>query len=382
LTTDQLRARAGAKWTHYPPEVLPAWVADMDFAVAPAVQAALEALVAGQDYGYGPMTSFDDLAAAFAERMRDRHRWEVEPALVEPVADVIQGIVAAIQVYTRPGDGIIVQTPVYPPFLKVAEWTGRRVVENPLIDDGSGYRVDLEGLRAVAGQARMLLLCNPHNPTGRVFDRAELEGMAAVAVEHDLVVVADEIHADLVYPGRTHLPLASLSHAAASRTLTMTSATKAFNIAGTRCAVVHFGAADLRDQFKAALPDHLLGRPSRFGVDATIAAWREGQPWLDQVLLYLDRNRARVADWAAREAPMLGHHRPEGTYLAWFDCSKLNLNGTTPHEFCLAEAAVGLGNGVDFGELGARCVRLNFATSAEILEQILDRLGEALSTRT
>jgi cysteine-S-conjugate beta-lyase len=382
LTSQQLRARAGAKWTHYPADVLPAWVADMDFAVAPPIQAALEALVATQDYGYPPMTAFDDLALAFAERMRDRYGWAVEPGLVEPVTDVVQGIVAAIDVYTKPGDGVIVQTPVYPPFLKVLEWTGRRLVENPLIDDGSGYRVDLDGLARVAPEARVLLLCNPHNPTGRVFDRAELEGIAAAAAEHDLVVVSDEIHGDLVYPGHTHVPLASLGAEAASRTLTMTSATKAFNIAGVRCAVVHFGAAGLLDRFRAAVPDHLLGRPSRFGLDATIAAWRDGQPWLDEVLAYLDRNRARVGEWAEREAPLLRHHRPEGTYLAWFDCSPLGLNGTSPHEFCLSEAGVGLGNGADFGELGASCVRLNFATSAEILDQILDRLGEAFSTRT
>jgi len=195
-------------------------------------------------------------------------------------------------------------------------------------------------------------------------------------------VVSDEIHGDLVYPGHTHLPLASISAEAASRTVTMTSATKAFNIAGVRCAVVHFGAEALHDRFRGAVPDHLLGRPSRFGLDATIAAWRDGQPWLDEVLAYLDHNRARVGEWAEREAPMLRHHRPEGTYLAWFDCSGLNLNGATPHEFCMSEAAVALGNGVDFGDLGASCVRLNFATSAEILDQVLDRLGEAFSTRT
>ena len=381
LTIDQLRARGGAKWSFFPPEVLPAWVADMDFAVPEPVQAALQALVDRQDYGYGQMSSFEELARAFAGRMRDRYGWDAAAEVVEPLTDVVQGIVAALNAFSKAGDGVIVQTPVYPPFLMALEWTGRRRIENPLFVDGSGFRVDLEGLRAVAGDAAVLLLCNPHNPTGRVFTRAELEGIAAVAAEHDLVVVADEIHADLVYPGAVHVPFASLSEDAASRTVTMTSATKSFNIAGTRCAVAHFGG-ELRERFRRATPDHLLGRPGRFGVDATIAAWREGQPWLDEVLAYLDQNRLRVADWVAREAPEFGHHPPEGTYLAWLDCSRLGLDGTPPHEFFLYEARVALGNGVDFGPPGAACVRLNFATSAEILEQILDRMSEAISSRT
>lgn len=382
LTSEQLRSRSGAKWTFYPPDVLPAWVADMDFAVPEPVHATLQALVARQDYGYGHMSSFEELARAFAGRMRDRHGWDASVELVEPLTDVVQGIVAAISAFTEPGDGVIVQTPVYPPFLMAIEWTGRRRVENPLVDDGDGFRVDLEGLDVAAAEARLLLLCNPHNPTGRVFTRAELEGIAAVAAEHDLVQVSDEIHADLVYPGAVHVPFAALSDEVAARTVTMTSATKSFNIAGTRCAVAHFGGEALRERFRRSTPDHLLGRPGRFGVDATIAAWREGQRWLDAVLAYLDQNRLRVADWVASEAPALGHHTPEGTYLAWLDCSRVELDGLRPQEFFLNEARVALGNGVDFGERGAACVRLNFATSAEILDQILDRMSEAISTRT
>lgn len=381
LSIEELRARRGAKWTFYPPDVLPAFVADMDFKVAPPVQEVLAGLVARQDYGYGPRASFDDLRVAFAERVAARFGWRVQPEQVELLSDVVQGIVAAIVAYTEPGDGVVVQTPVYPPFLHAVELTGRRLVENPLIDGGSGFRVDLDGLRSVIDPGtRMILLCNPHNPTGRVLDRAELEGIAALAAERDLVVVADEIHADLVYAGHAHLPMASLNDAIAERTVTMTSATKAFNIAGARCAVIHFGGPGLQTRFKTALPEHLLGRPGTFGIDATMAAWREGQPWLDQVLLYLDRNRQRVAEWAAQDASVLRHHSPEGTYLAWFDCSQLELGESTPHEFFLEAARVGLSNGTDFGRLGASCVRLNFATSAEILDQILDRLAEAFMT--
>lgn len=381
LTAEHLRARSATKWNHYPVDVLPAWVADMDFAVAPPVQEVLARLVERQDYGYGAWTTFDELRALFAHRMSDRYGWQVDPELVELTTDVVQGIVAAIAAYSAFGEGVVAQTPVYPPFLRTIEATGRRLVENRLLDDGSRFEVDLEDLaRAVDAETRLILLCNPHNPTGRVLDRAELEGIGRLAVERDLVIVADEIHSDLVYPGARHLPIATLAPEIAERTLTLTSATKAFNIAGVRCAVAHFGSPELLARFRAAIPDHLLGRPSTFGVEATLAAWRSGQPWLDAVLAYLEGNRSRVSEWAAREASALGYHQPEGTYLAWFDCSGIELGGSTPHEFFLEAARVGLSAGADFGTPGVGCIRVNFATSAEILDQVLDRMAEAFMT--
>jgi len=374
LTADQLRARDGVKWKMYPPDVIPAFVADMDFKVAPAIQNAITTLTETRDYGYGQLTDIVSLFEAFSERMDRRYGWRPEPALTQINTDVVQGLVANITAFSEPGDGLIAQTPVYPPFLKGIANTGRTLIENALVDDGTRFVVDLAALEKAAAQASMILLCNPHNPTGRVFTRAELEGIGTIAAAHDLTIVADEIHSDLVYPGATHTPMETIAR---ERTVTLTSATKGFNIAGVRTSIAHFGSAALKERFDTRFPEHLLGRPGRFGVVATIAAWRESEEWLDEVMLYLDGNRRRVAEWVAEVE--LGHHAPEATYLAWLDCRGLELpDGVTPCAHLLDSAKVALSDGAEFGTPGQGHVRLNFATSAEILEEILSRLGSVL----
>jgi cystathionine beta-lyase len=375
LSVEELRARGGGKWKRYPGDVIPAFVADMDFKVAPAIQDAVKRLVDQQDYGYGQMTDTISLFDAFSVWMSRRHNWRPDPALTVAQSDVVQGLVAAIVAFSEPGDGIVVQTPIYPPFLRVIADTARRVVENPLLDDGTGFVVDAEGLERAASEAAMLLLCNPHNPTGRVFTRPELESIATTAATHNLTIVADEIHADLVYPGATHIPMGTIE-AAAERTITLTSATKGFNIAGLRASIAHFGSLALKERFDRVLPPRLLGAPGRVGIAATIAAWCESDAWLDSVMHYLDANRRRVAEWSAGAGVV--HHLPESTYLAWMDFRKLDLAPeVTPQQHFLEHAKVALSEGLDFGESGRGHVRLNFATSAEILEEMLGRLSGA-----
>jgi cysteine-S-conjugate beta-lyase len=376
LSVDQLRARGGGKWKQYPPDVIPAFVADMDFTVAPAVQQAVMQLTDSQDYGYGQMTDTVPLFEAFSAWMARRHHWRPDPTLTHANVDVVQGLVATVVAFSEPGDGIIAQTPIYPPFLRCIASTGRRLVENPMVDDGTRFVVDLEGLERAGAQASMILLCNPHNPTGRVLERAEVEGIATIAAAHNLTIVADEIHADLVYPGATHIPMETIV-AATQRTVTLTSATKGFNIAGLRTSIAHFGSLALKEKFDRMLPKRLLGAPNRMGVAATIAAWGGADAWLDAVMLYLDRNRRRVADWAAHAG--VRHYLPESTFLAWMDCRRLDLPiGLTPAQHFLEHAKVALSEGLDFGEPGRGHVRLNFATSGEILEEILGRLRGAL----
>jgi cystathionine beta-lyase len=377
LTIDELRARGGGKWRNYPADVIPAFVADMDFKVSPAVQDVIARFTETQDYGYGQLTDTIPLFEAFAKRMAARHSWRPDPELTHANTDVVQGLVATITAFSDPGDGVIAQTPVYPPFFRSIANTGRRLVENPLIDNGTRFVVDLDALEQAAARASMILICNPHNPTGRVLSRPELEGIAAIAADHNLTIVADEIHSELVYPGATHVPMETVATAVA-RTVTLTSATKGFNIAGLRTSIAHFGSASLKERFDRRFPERLLGGPSRVGVAATIAAWREGETWLDAVMLHLDRNRGRVAEWAARVN--LGHHQPEATYLAWLDCSRMELpSGVTPCAHFLDRARVALSDGIEFGEPGRGHVRLNFATSAEILEEILSRLEAVLA---
>src|SRR6266545_7547067 len=285
LPPEAMRRRRGVKWHRYGEDVLPAWIADMDFRVAEPVQRAVRRLVEDGDYGYPHRAGEDRLEAAFACRMRERFGWHVDPDRVVPLADLVQAVLALITVFAAPGEGVVVQTPVYPSFLDAITSTGRRRVIDPLRDDGRRLAPDPDRLGAVIDAGtRVLLLCNPHNPSGRAFDRAELEAVCRTAVERDLVIVADEVHCDLVYPGARHLPVGTLGGDIAARTVTINSATKSFNIPGLRCGVMHFGSDELLRRFRRTIPDRLLGAVGVVGVDASVAAWREAQPWLDAVM--------------------------------------------------------------------------------------------------
>src|SRR5260370_17147837 len=239
------------------------------------------------------MTDSVPMFEAFSGWMAGRHGWRPDPALTVANLDVVQGLFATIAAFSEQGDGVVAQPPVYPPFLRAVADTGRRLGENPLVDDGARFAVDVDGLERVGAQASMILICNPHNPAGRVLERTELEAIAATATAHDLTIVSDEIHADLLYPGAKHIPMESV---AAERPLTLTSATKGFNIAGLRTSIAPFRTAALKEEVARRVPERLLGAPGRAGVAATIDAWCDGDALLDEVLGYLDRIRSVFAD--------------------------------------------------------------------------------------
>jgi cysteine-S-conjugate beta-lyase len=380
LSQSELRARRNAKWNMYDPDVLPAFVADMDFAVAAPIQAAIERIVREGDYGY-PLRNGHRadrlLAAAFANRMKSCYGWELSPDLVLPMADLVQGTYAPILAFSEPGDGIVLQVPNYPPFREAINSTQRRLLALPMRDDGTRHVFDMNELEKLVDQrTRLFVLCNPQNPTGRVFSRDELLALGRFAIAHDLIVISDEIHSDLVYPGHRHIPFASLGPDIAARTVTLNSATKSFNIAGLRCALIAFGSEDLRNRFHKRIPPKVLGQPSIVGIDATVAAWTECQPWLDAVTAHLLRARNRVKDVLAAEVPEIRFHAPEATYLAWLDCSKLGLS-TSAFQFFLDHARIGFSAGEAFDPGCAQFVRLNFATSMPILDEILDRFVTA-----
>ncbi len=375
-----LRRRRGEKWQLYGPDVLPAWVAEMDFPLCEPVRRVLENALEIDDLGYPLDVHPEALPAAFAERMESRFGWRPDPRRVEVLTDVVQGIYVAIDQFSAPGEGVVVQTPIYPPFLIAVRELSRRLVEAPLVAGDSRYEIDFDQLRAaIDSKTRVFLLCNPQNPTGRVFERRELEALAELAIARDLVVVADEIHADLIYDGRRHVPFASLSAEVEARTLTLTSATKAFNIPGLRCAIAHFGSEALRKRFDR-VPRHVRGGLGSLGQAATVAAWREGQPWLDAVLAYLDGNRRRVAQFVAERMPGVRSFVPEATFLAWLDCRALELEAT-PHQFFLEHARVALSDGSAFGAPGHGFARLNFATSRPLLDEITTRIEKSLRER-
>jgi cystathionine beta-lyase len=388
LDVDRLRRRRGEKWQQYPPEVLPAWVAEMDFPLAAPIRRVLEHALAHDDLGYPVNPRPQDLPSVFAARMEQRFGWRIDPQRALVLTDVVQGIYLALDRFAEPGEGIVVQTPVYPPFLHAVRDTGRRLVENPLVEAPGAaqagpaprWELDFDGLRsAIDAGTRVLLLCHPQNPTGRVFDRGELETLAELALRHELVVVSDEIHADLLYPGRHHVPFAALAPEVEARTITLTSATKAFNIPGLRCALAHFGSAELQRRF-CSWPGHMRGGVGSLGLAATAAAWRESQPWLDAVLRYLEANRAFVAEFVAAELPGIRFRPPEASYLAWLDCRALALS-PSPQRWFLEHARVALSAGEAFGRPGQGFARLNFATSRALLGEILERMAKALRER-
>ncbi len=380
LSQRALLARRNAKWNQYDADVIPAWVADMDFAVAAPIQAAIERIVRDVDYGY-PLRNGDKadrlVANAFAMRMKSRFGWEVSPDLVMPMADLVQGTYAPILAFSDPGDGVVLQVPNYPPFRDAISTTERKLLALPMRDDGTRHVFDMAELKKLVDKrTRIFILCNPQNPTGRVFSRDELLALGQFAVEHDLIVVSDEIHSDLVYPGHQHIPFASLGPDIAARTVTLNSATKSFNIPGLRCALIAFGTEGLRDRFHKRIPLKLTGGGNVVGVDATVAAWTECQPWLDAVMEHLLKARNRIVDVLTAEVPEIRFHAPEATYLAWLDCRKLGLS-TSAFQFFLNKARIGFSAGETFDPDCAQFVRFNFATSMPILDEILDRIVSA-----
>lgn len=373
-----LRAKAGSKWSKHGPDVLPAWVADMDFAVAAEITDALARFVASGDFGYPDFLDGTPLRVAFTERMETRYGWAPDPALTREFNSVVQAFEAIVDVITEPGEPVAVHVPCYSAFLKSLAAMSRPVVGLPLRLTDSAWRVDLEATEAAlaTSRCRVLALVHPHNPTGHVFTPAELDGLAEIARRLDLVVLSDEIHAELTYAPARHHPFAARSTDAASRTVTMSSATKAFNLAGIRTCVVHLGDERVRSAL-ATKPPHLYGAPSPFGVVATLAAWEQGSAWQDQVVRLLDRNRYLLAELLAEHVPLASYLPPEATYLAWIDMRTYDFTDD-PAASIRERAAVQLSPGPDYGTVGDGHIRLNFATSGSILREIVHRIGTAL----
>jgi len=370
----RLRDLTCAKWTWHPDDVLPAWVADMDFAPVPAAVDAVRALVDRGDFGYN-FAAASQLPEAFVSWQAARHGWAPDVEDVRVLCDVMQAVETALWLRTAPGDGVVLFTPVYSPFFSAIKDNGRRVVDCPL--DPDGWRLDPEVLESVLDDSTSaILLCNPHNPTGRVFDRFELEAVRDVAKDRDLIVISDEIWADLVHPGSKHVPFAAIDDDAAARTVTVTAASKAFNLAGLRCAVAHIGDERTQEAIKG-LPSHLLGAVGSPGAEATLAAWTLGEPWLAAVRERLVSNRDHVVARLTAELPGAAISSPEATYLAWIDCRGFGLD-EDPAALLLREAKLAVSSGPDFGEEGAGFVRLNFATSRRLLDDILDRMVRTL----
>jgi len=363
------------KWRRYPEDVLPLWVADMDFAVPDAVVRALEQRVAHPIFGYGRPP--DALHEVLQERLALLYDWHVGVEDVFFCPGVVSGFNVACRAVAAPGDDILVEAPVYPPMLTAPENTACACQVVPLIEGRERYEHDFDALKkAITERTSLFLLCNPHNPVGRVFDREELERLAELCLRHNVVVCSDEIHCDFVFRGQRHIPIASLAPEIAARTITFLAPSKTFNIAGLSCSVGVVQDPELRARVERAGAG-LVPHVNVLGYTAALAAYRDGQAWLDALMVYLEANRDYVLDYVATHMPWIKCHRPEGTFLAWLDCRDAGIPGN-PHNFFLEQARVALNDGADFGAGGEGFVRLNFGCPRATLTEALERMREAL----
>jgi cysteine-S-conjugate beta-lyase len=377
-TVAMLRARGSYKWTAPGPGGLGAAVAEMDFGAAPPILDALAGLSADANFGYLPVALADDLAAACAEFESRRYGWHVDPAHVRHVPDVIRGLEIAITTFSRPGSPVILPTPAYMPFLTVPGSLGREIIQVPMLGDAGFFTLDLDAISAAfrAG-GHLLIFCSPCNPLGRVFTRAEITQLTEVVDRHGGRVFADEIHAPLVYPAMRHIPYAATSETAASHTLTAVSASKAWNLPGLKCAqVILSNEADR--QLWEQMGRFAARGASNPGVVANIAAFRHGEAWLEEVLAYLDESRRVLGDLLRRHLPDVRYRPPDGTYLAWLDCTLMDLPGS-PGAIVTDRAQVTVVDGPEFGAGGAGAFRLNFATPHPVLAEIVERIAAVLN---
>ena len=361
-------------------DVIPVWVADMDFAAPQAVTAALKARAEHPVYGY---TLFpESLYQAMIDWFSARHGWEIQRDQVLMAPGVVPSLHAACMAYAQPGEGVIIQPPVYPPFFSSVRQSGREVIENPLVlDENTGqYRMDLEHLEQCAArpEARLLMLCSPHNPVGRVWSRQELEALLAIARKHSLVVLSDEIHCDLVFPDKPgHSMLAALA-GPDDAIVTAIAPSKSFNMPGLGLSALVIPDKDRREAMRQVFESMHLPQCNPFSVAGFEAGYREGAEWLDELMAYLQRNRDFVREQVAVRLPGIQVSEPDGTYLLWLDCRGLGLDDAGLKHLFVQEAGVGMNPGVSFGAQGSGFMRLNIGCPRAVLASVVSRLATAL----
>lgn len=369
------RDTSSLKWDRYRgTDTLPLWVADMDFPAPPAVLATLRERV---DHGvFGYTLPSDDLVDAVLAMLRDAHAWEVSPEWIVWLPGLVTGLNTACRCAGEPGDEIMTTTPAYPPFLSAPFLASRGLITVPHVSGASGYTFDFDRMEGFAtDRTRMFVLCNPHNPTGRVFTRAELERLAAMCLSRGMVICSDEIHCGLVLDrDKAHLSIAALDDEVARRSITLLAPSKTYNLPGLGCSLAVIPEKELRSRFRQAMAG-IVPHVNALGLAAALAAYRDSEDWRLALIGYLRKNRDLVEAFAA-SSPGLAMHHVEATYLAWIDCR--GAGHGDPAAF-FEQAGVGLSNGADFGTPGF--VRLNFGCPRSLLDEALTRMGSALRQR-
>jgi cystathionine beta-lyase len=375
---DQVVERKGTdsiKWQRYGNEVIPLWVADMDFVSPEPIVKALHERVDHQVFGYaGPG---DELISVIKERLKRLYGWDVLAEHIVFVPGVVTGLNFAFQLFADPGEGVLVQPPVYSHFITDPVIRGRTLVDPPLIKKGGTYEIDFDAFeKTITTRTRIYVLCNPHNPVGRVFRTDELERLADICIRNNILICSDEIHCDLLYPGYQHIPIATLGNEVAERTITFMSPSKTFNLAGLKCSFAIIANPLLREAWVRG-SEGLIPHVNIMGLTAALAGFKDGQDWLDHCLSYLRSNRDFLVEYVREKLPSISMTSMEGTYLAWLDCRQSGIRGT-PFYFFLREGKVALNDGAECGKGGEGFVRLNFACPRKTLVDALERMTGAL----
>lgn len=356
-------------------DVLPLWVADHDFAIPSCVSEAIRRRAEHDVYGYE--VRGESFGKAVADWVRRRNGWEVEPEWVVFTPGVVAGLVFGINAFSKAGDSVVIQPPVYPPFARSVKDNGRVVLDNPLVQQGDGFVIDFDDLDRKLAGAKAILLCNPQNPTGRVFTREELLRIGELCIRHDVYIISDEIHSDLIIAPNKHIHIASLSPELAERTVTLIAPSKTFNLAGLASSVAIISDKKMRKMFRAEIDRIHVGMGNSFGNVALEAAYNCGDEWLDQFLEHLAGNIGYVRSFLAEHMPAIRSFRVEGTCLMWLDMSGLSMNSDGVKDFVVNKAGLGLNDGRDFGKEGERHMRMNIAAPRKVLQQAMTQLLDA-----
>lgn len=375
------RGTDSEKWKAFGNEVLPLWLADMDFPAPPAVLEALHERVAHGIFGYGGVTA--ELSEAICHRLWEYYHWTVTPDQLLFLPGLVSGLNISCRAVCPPGAGVLVQTPIYPPFLSAPVNQGLHLNIAELLvtrfKQWLHYSIDYNAFEAaIQSHTRLFMLCNPHNPVGRCYTREELINLAEICTRNDLIICADEIHCDLLLENSSHLPIASLSPEIAKRCITLMAPSKTFNIAGLYCGFAIIQNPSLRKRYQLAAQG-IVSDVNLLGFTAALAAYKNGETWHKELMVYLNGNRNFFTDYVQEHLPMLSTTIPEGTFLAWLDCSATGIIGNQ-HDFFLNQAKVALNDGQRFGQGGNDFVRLNFGCSRSTLTQALMQMKFALAT--
>lgn len=379
------RGTACQKWDNLgkvfgDPDILALWKADMDFKAPPEV---IERLKKRLDHGiFGYPNRPDDFYDAIISWMSRRHGWDIKKEWICHSPGVTPSLVFSMLAMTRPGDRVVIQSPIYAPFYHIIEENGRRITDNPLVFDNGRFFMNLDDLKAkLNSRVKMLFLCNPHNPSGRVWQKRELEEIAEICLKNNITIVSDDVHSDIVYEGNKHIPIASISRDIEERTITSFSPSKTFNLAGFRSAVVVIPNKDLRDRYNDLISGMHLAGVTVFGAEAIAAAYSTGEEWLEELIEYLSGNLRFVEEFLRENIPAIKLIKPEGTYVPLIDFRELGLSSEELQKFLVHKAGVGMNNGAEFGKVTEGFARMTIAAPRSTITEGLNRIKTAIENR-